>query len=97
MLGLPLPANAQEHHHPPQDVQLHEKFYSTWYMPDQPTNRSNGTAETPSTLRQLLQAFTDELKYSLAELSDLFGLVEDEVAALYQLAGHRKPRLRLVV
>src|SRR4051795_6195216 len=36
-LCLPLPANAQEHHHPPQDVQLHEKFYSTWYMPDQPT------------------------------------------------------------
>ena len=37
LLGLPLPTHAQEHHHPPQDVQLHEKFYSTWYMPDQPT------------------------------------------------------------
>jgi hypothetical protein len=36
-LGLPLTAHAQEHHHPPQDVQLHEKFYSTWYRPDQPT------------------------------------------------------------
>jgi hypothetical protein len=34
---LPLKVHAQEHHHPPQDVQLHEKFYSTWYMPDQPT------------------------------------------------------------
>jgi hypothetical protein len=25
-LALPLTAHAQEHHHPPQDVQLHEKF-----------------------------------------------------------------------
>jgi len=23
--------------HPPQDMALHEKFYSTWYMPDNPT------------------------------------------------------------
>jgi hypothetical protein len=30
-------AAAQEHQHPPQDVQIHEKFYSTWYMPDNPT------------------------------------------------------------
>jgi len=26
VLGLPLTVHAQEHHHPPQDVQLHEKF-----------------------------------------------------------------------
>lgn len=25
---------AQEHHHPPQDVELHDKFYSTWMRPD---------------------------------------------------------------
>jgi hypothetical protein len=34
------PAAAQqrhEHRHPPQDAQLHEKFYSTWYMPDNPS------------------------------------------------------------
>jgi hypothetical protein len=24
------------HHHPPQDAQLHEKFYSTWMRPDNP-------------------------------------------------------------
>lgn len=24
------------HHHPPQDQELHEKFYSTWHMPDHP-------------------------------------------------------------
>jgi hypothetical protein len=27
-------ANAQEHHHPPQDQEIHERFYSTWMMPD---------------------------------------------------------------
>jgi len=26
-----------QHRHPPQDQALHEKFYSTWYMPDEPT------------------------------------------------------------
>ncbi len=57
----------------------------------------NGSSEAPSTLRQLLQAFTDELKYSITDLSELFGLLEEEVTALYQLAGHRKPRLRIVV
>lgn len=29
-------AHAQEHQHPPQDVPLHEKFYSGWMMPDEP-------------------------------------------------------------
>jgi Zn-dependent peptidase ImmA (M78 family) len=57
----------------------------------------NGSAETPATLRQLLSLFTDELKYSVADLSALFGLLEEEVANLYQLFGYRKSRLRLVV
>jgi len=42
---LALPVQAQEagqgqaalHHHPPQDQRLHEKFYSTWHMPDNPS------------------------------------------------------------
>jgi hypothetical protein len=25
-----------EHRHPPEDMALHEKFYSTWHMPDNP-------------------------------------------------------------
>ena len=29
-------AMAQEHRHPPQDEAIHEKFYSTWFMPDNP-------------------------------------------------------------
>jgi hypothetical protein len=29
-------ANAQEHHHPKQDEEIHAKFYSTWMMPDDP-------------------------------------------------------------
>jgi hypothetical protein len=38
LIATAVQANAQEHrHHPPQDMALHEKFYSTWYMPDQPT------------------------------------------------------------
>jgi len=36
-VALIWPARAQEHRHPPQDIPLHEKFYSTWYMPDSPT------------------------------------------------------------
>jgi hypothetical protein len=34
---VPAKLSAQEHrHHPPQDMPLHEKFYSTWFMPDEP-------------------------------------------------------------
>jgi hypothetical protein len=29
-------AQAQHHGHPPRDLAVHEKFYSTWYMPDNP-------------------------------------------------------------
>jgi hypothetical protein len=28
---------AHANHHPPQDMPLHEKFYSTWMMPDRPS------------------------------------------------------------
>lgn len=28
---------AAQHHHPLQDEALHEKFYSTWFMPDNPS------------------------------------------------------------
>lgn len=28
------PAGAQEHRHPPEHAQLHERFYKTWNMPD---------------------------------------------------------------
>jgi hypothetical protein len=28
---------AAQHRHPPQDEALHEKFYSNWYMPDNPS------------------------------------------------------------
>jgi len=33
------PVFAQEHHsgHTAADITIHEKFYSTWFMPDQPT------------------------------------------------------------
>jgi len=40
---LAMPAHAQDaedhaaRHHPLQDMPLHEKFYSTWHMPDHPS------------------------------------------------------------
>ena len=30
-------AIAQQHHHPPKDQAIHERFYSTWMMPDNRT------------------------------------------------------------
>lgn len=36
VLLLLTPAKADPRH-PPEHAQLHEKFYSTWYMPDNPT------------------------------------------------------------
>ena len=30
-------AFAQHHNHPPQDITLHERFYSTWMRPDDPS------------------------------------------------------------
>jgi hypothetical protein len=29
-------SQAHEHNHPPADAAIHEKFYSTWMMPDDP-------------------------------------------------------------
>jgi hypothetical protein len=41
LTGLPLQAQEGEGHatldHPPQDQWLHEKFYSTWHIPDNPS------------------------------------------------------------
>ena len=42
LLAMPVLAQEAGHsgverHHPPQDQLLHEKFYSTWHMPDNPT------------------------------------------------------------
>ena len=38
LIAMAVQANAQERRsHPAADMALHEKFYSTWYMPDQPT------------------------------------------------------------
>jgi Zn-dependent peptidase ImmA (M78 family)/transcriptional regulator with XRE-family HTH domain len=57
----------------------------------------NGSAESPSTLSQLIATYTGELGYSVSDLSQLLGLLEDEITELYQLAGKRKAHLRLVV
>lgn len=33
-MGVGAATAEQEHKHPPQDVPIHERFYSTWMMPD---------------------------------------------------------------
>ena len=50
LLAMPVQAQeAQGHavlsHHPPQDQLLHEKFYSTWHMPDHPSARCCNDAD----------------------------------------------------
>jgi len=35
-MAVSSPSLAQQHHHPPQDEAIHEKFYRTWHMPDRP-------------------------------------------------------------
>lgn len=36
---------AQEHHHPPQDVELHLRFYQYWKMPDDPKRSCCSSAD----------------------------------------------------
>jgi hypothetical protein len=34
LVGMTIGAAAQAHHHPPEHVELHEKFYKDWRRPD---------------------------------------------------------------
>jgi hypothetical protein len=55
VLAFSATGNAQEHRtHPFPDLALHEKFYSTWYMPDEPTRSCCGAADCyPTEVRVL--------------------------------------------
>jgi hypothetical protein len=44
-LALFVSSAAAQHRHPPQDEALHEKFYSTWYMPDNPARSCCNSAD----------------------------------------------------
>jgi hypothetical protein len=44
-LVLVVSTAAAQHRHPQQDEALHEKFYSTWYMPDNPTSSCCNNAD----------------------------------------------------
>jgi IrrE N-terminal-like domain len=57
----------------------------------------NGSAESAATLRQLVATYVDELEYSTGDFGDLFGLMDDEVEALFPLPGKKKPQLKLVL
>jgi len=51
--------------------------------------------EEPTTLRWIIDAYLNELKYSRSELGDLFGLMEHDLTSMYPV-DQQKPRLRLV-
>jgi hypothetical protein len=45
-----------QHRHPPEDEPLHEKFYSTWYMPDDPSKSCCNKADCYPTEARFLGA-----------------------------------------
>ncbi len=51
--------------------------------------------EQPSTLRSIVTAHLTELDFSVNDLSEMFGLLSDDVEILYPVPS-QKPRLRLV-
>jgi hypothetical protein len=54
IVAFPPIGNAQHRTHPTSDLPLHEKFYSTWYMPDQPTKSCCNKADCyPTEVRVL--------------------------------------------
>jgi hypothetical protein len=50
LVGGKRTAIAQERQHPAHDMALHEKFYSTWYMPDEPNKSCCNKADCYPTL-----------------------------------------------
>jgi hypothetical protein len=47
-------AQQTTHRHPPQDIPAHEKFYSTWYMPDNPKKSCCNKADCyPTVIRYI--------------------------------------------
>lgn len=57
----------------------------------------NGSPETPSTLRQILSTYMEELDYTVNDFGEMLGLLDEEVAVLYELSGTRRAQLRVVV
>jgi Zn-dependent peptidase ImmA (M78 family) len=52
--------------------------------------------ESPSTLREVVSAHLGDLGYTPADLSEMFGLLEEEILRLYPVP-RQKPQLRIVV
>lgn len=51
--------------------------------------------ETPATLRQIIRAHVDDLGYSIEDLGDMFGLLDDDIREIYPVPSS-KPKLRIV-
>lgn len=52
--GYLWPAHAQEHQHPTKDVPLHEKYYSNWMRPDDPTKSCCGGVDCAPVAAKLI-------------------------------------------
>ena len=60
-------AQAQEHNrHPVRDLALHEKFYSTWHMPDNPTKSCCNMADCYPTEIKIIDGKQQHEPYLLA-------------------------------
>ena len=56
----------------------------------------NASSETPSTLRQVISTYVEDLQFTTEDFGEMFGLRDEEVTALYELSGKRKAQLRVV-
>jgi Zn-dependent peptidase ImmA (M78 family)/transcriptional regulator with XRE-family HTH domain len=56
---------------------------------------ANHLVEEPQTLRTIIKAHIQDLDYSIDDLSELFGLLPDDIERLYPIPRHR-PKLRIV-
>lgn len=54
-------------------------------------------SEKATALRDVMATYVDELGYSTSEISDLFGLEEEEVLQLFPIGRSTRPKLKLVI
>jgi len=54
----------------------------------------SGLLESPTTIKQLFKAHMDDLNYSVEELSEIFGLLPDEVSQMFPF--DKRPKLKII-
>jgi len=104
---LATPIKAQEgglgqpaHHHPPQDQLLHEKFYSTWQMPDNPMRSccNNADCYPTESNTSTARSMRGEGKTGSTYSSRPRRSSETEIIPTAEItfARHRRPSLRWI-